>query len=458
MPNDVVHKIIDQLSGPAPQTTRIREVHAADIAQALTNLEEEVQLLVLALLVDEKAAEVLTETDEPTLERLLERLPTTRLTALLNEMAPDDAADVMELVPEERRPSLIAGLEEQQRHSVRTLGGYPPESAGGIMTTEVVAVGANETVRSALVKLRAADEPDEISSLYVVDPAGTLVGAVQLVDLLNADRHAQVASIMETDVIAVSVEDDQEEVARTVEHYRLRSVPVVDPARRLKGVVTIDDVLDVFGEEVTEDMMRLAGTSVTHPTTETLGARLVGRAPWLAVTLLGSFGAALVIEAIERRWFGDASLPRVDNDFKALLYFIPLIGSMSGNVGTQSCTIMIRGFATGDIDPDRPMRVLPAEMMLALAIGLMSGLVIGPLIALLQPDRWWLGIVVGASLPCAIFAGAATGTLIPFLCHRIKVDPAYAGGPFLATMNDLSGFVVYFAVALGLMDVLSVGG
>lgn len=457
MPNDVVQKIVDQLSEASPPTTRIRDVHAADIALALSKLDEDVQLLVLALLDDEKAAEVLTETDEPTLERLLERLPTSRLCALLDQMAPDDAADIIDVVPEERRAKVIAGLEEGQRHSVRTLGEYAPESAGGIMTTDVVAVGANETVRAALVKLRTAEEPDEITSLFVVDPAGTLVGAIQLVDLLNAERDAQVGAIMETDVISVPLDADQEEVARLVEHYRLRAVPVVDAARRLKGVVTIDDVLDVVDEEVTEDMLRLAGTSVAYPTSETLRARLVGRAPWLAITLLGSFGAGLMIETIERRWFGGLAVPAVETDFKALLYFIPMIGSMAGNVGTQSCTVMIRGFATGSVDPERPMRVLPAELMLALTIGVVSGLVVGPLIALFQPEHRWLGLVVGASLPCAIFAGAVTGTLIPFLCHRIRVDPAYAGGPFLSTMNDLSGYVVYFSVALGLMHALAVG-
>ena len=146
----------------------------------------------------------------------------------------------------------------------------------------------------------------------------------------------------------------------------------------------------------------------------------------------------------------------VPNTFRSLLYFIPLIGGMAGNVGSQSSTIMVRGFATGEVDPRRPTRVLGGEMILAVIIGLLSGLLVGLATTIVYHDTWWLGLVVGIALPCAICVAALAGTLVPFFCQAIKVDPAYASGPFLLTMNDIAAYVIYFAVAIGLMRTLGV--
>jgi magnesium transporter len=437
----------------------VAEVHAADIAQALSDLEDETVLLIFSLLGDEKAAAVLAETDENTQEDVLDSLGTDRIARLLNTMDPDDAADLIELAPEGIRATIIAGLDEDTRRSVKLLGEYEPESAGGIMTTEVVAVGSNETVKSALGHLRDAEQPEAVSSAFVVDPAGTLVGVVDFQSLLRAEPDEKVDGIMNPDVIWVQADADQEEAARLAEHYDLASVPVVDAAERLKGVITLDDIIDVIGEEASEDMLRLAGTGVTHPTTEPILTRLVARAPWLSVTLAGTFFAGLIIEFVEKTWFADAGasvLGGRGSTFKSLLYFIPLIGGMAGNVGSQSSTIMVRGFATGEVDPRRPMRVLPGELVLALIIGLLSGLLVGTMTSIVYSDIPQLGLVVGVALPCAILVAALAGTLIPFACHLVRVDPAYAGGPFLLTMNDIAAYLIYFAVAILLMD--SLGG
>ena len=437
----------------------VAEVHAADIAQVLSDLESDAVLLIFSLLGDEKASAVLAETDENTQEQLLASLGADRISRLLNEVDPDDAADLIELAPEEVRGAVIAGLDEDTRRSVELLGEFPPESAGGIMTTEVVAVGSNETVKSALGHLRDAEQPEAMSSAFVLDPAGTLVGVVDLKSLLTAEPHELVGDIMNADVISVRVDADQEQAARLAEHYDLASVPVVDATERLKGVITLDDIIDVIGEEASEDMLRLAGTGVTHPTTEPILTRLLARAPWLSVTLAGTFVAGLIIEFVEKTWFTEAASAALGGrgaTFKSLLYFIPLIGGMAGNVGSQSSTIMVRGFATGEVDPRRPMRVLPGELALALIIGLISGVLVGVATTLVYPEIPSLGLVVGIALPCAILVAATAGTLIPFACHVVRVDPAYAGGPFLLTMNDIAAYLIYFAVAILLMD--SLGG
>ncbi|MDG2150420.1 MAG: magnesium transporter [Planctomycetota bacterium] len=453
-----LQKILENLepSKTPPIRHAVAEVRAADIAQALTDLEDEAVLLVFSLLGDVKAAEVLAEADENTQEELLESLGPERLARLLNAMDPDDAADLVELAPEEGRVAILAGLDDETRRAVRMLSEYEPESAGGIMTTEVVAVGSNETVHSVLGKMRDAEQPEAMSNAFVVDPAGTLVGFADLKSLLSADPSDTVDGIMNPDVISIQVDADQEEAARLVEHYDLASVPVVDAADRLKGVITLDDIIEVLDEEASEDMLRLAGTGVTHPTTEPVMRRLVARAPWLSVTLVGTFFAGLIIEYVERTWFPNV-LEAISHNaarFQTLLYFIPLIGGMAGNVGSQSSTIMVRGFATGEVDPTRPMRVLRGEVTLALIIGVLSGLTVGMATHLLYPADPYLGVIVGVALPCAILVAALAGTLIPFACHAVRVDPAYAGGPFLLTMNDIAAYLIYFAVAINLQDLL----
>lgn len=449
-------KLIEGLqSQPSAQAEHRAEVHPADIASALPGVSEAAQVLILSLLDDARAAEVLAEADEPTREQLVERIAVDRIARLVNEMDPDDAADLLAVAPEEIRATLMAGLEEDKRRSVRTLGAFDPESAGGIMTTEVVAVASNESVRSALRQVNEAEQAETISAVYVVDPAGTLVGEVRLKDLLGADPDQRVGEYMRPDVISVLPDADQEEAARLVEHYRLASMPVVDAAGRLRGVITVDDIIDVIDEEASEDVLRLAGTSAVHPTNQPILRRFMARSPWLAITLTGTFAASLVLEFIERTWFGPA-LSSVPSNFKLLLYFIPMIGGMAGNVGSQSSAVMVRGFATGEVDTRRPMRVLPAELLLGVMIGVTAGVVIYFVLLLAHPDQRWLALVVGAALPCAISMAALSGTLIPFLCERIHVDPAYASGPFLQTMNDLTGYIIYFAVAIALMDSLGV--
>jgi magnesium transporter len=436
----------------------VGEIHPADIASALLDLAPPAQSLFFALLDDRKAAEVLAEVEDPVIEILLEGLDSARLVRLLDHMEPDDAADVLEQLPENSRASVLSQLDEQTRRSVTLLSAYKPDSAGGVMTTEVVAVGSNETVASALGKLRDAEQTEAMSVTFVVDPAGSLVGLVDLKHLLNAEPEVTVAGVMERDVVSIEAEADQEDAARLMEHYHITLLPVVDVAGRLKGLITADDIIEVLAEEASEDMLRMAGTGVTHPTAERLRTRLLARAPWLSVTLVGTFFAGMLIEWVEKTWFATGVASSMTPEFKSLLYFIPLIGGMAGNVGSQSSTIMVRGFATGEVDPKRPGKVLSGELILALAIGLFSGLVVGIATALVHSDQQWLGLVVGVALPCAILVAGLAGTLVPFACQACKVDPAYASGPFLLTLNDIAAYLIYFAVAVNIMSSLGIGG
>lgn len=455
-----IQKLIESLETDLPDNeSSVEEARAEDIAQAISSLDGNTRLMILSLLDDERAAEVVATTDEHTQESLARSLGVDRLVRLLNEMDPDDAADLLALAPKKSQPAVLEGLEDDLSRSVSVLGQYRPDTAGGIMTTDVVAVPSDALARDGLDHVGQVEQPEVIGTVFVTDAAGTLVGSVSLRDLLRARPKSVMADLMETDVIAVSAEEDQEEAARLVDHYGLTSIPVVDAAGRLRGLITADDVIDVLEEEASEDMMRLAGTGVTHPVVESLSTRLLARAPWLTVTLAGTFFAGILLEFVEKTWFSldavlvTAGVPMATT-FKMLMFYIPMIGGMAGNVGTQSSTIMIRGFATGEVDPRHPARMLWGEMALALMIGVLAGLVVGGLVTVTHPSHPNLGIIVGAALPCAILCAALAGTLIPFACHAAKVDPAYAGGPFLLTVNDLAAYIIYFWVAIQLTGLL----
>ncbi|GJM21923.1 MAG: magnesium transporter MgtE [Planctomycetota bacterium] len=456
MDNPDIQKLLASLDRPDADPARAAsgEVFAADIAASLPHMDEPTQLLIFQLLDDIKAAEVLAHADENVQAIVLGSLDQERLTRLFIEMEPDDAADLLAVAPDEARDGMLAELDDDARRSVAMLGEYEPESAGGIMTTDVVTVSSNSATDAALAKIGDDENSESMDSVFVVDNSGALVGVADVKSLLKAESPQTVGDVMSADVISIRADEDQEEAARLVDRYDITALPVVDDAGRLKGVITVDDIIDVLEEEASEDMLRLAGTGVTHPTSEPVLRRLRARAPWLAVTLAGTFVAALLIEYVERTWFevGEGG----DANFRALLYFIPLIGGMAGNVGSQSSTIMVRGFATGEVDPTRPMRVLRGELLLALLIGALSALLVGCGVALAHADSAWLGWAVGLALPCAIFVAALVGTLVPFACHRVGVDPAYAGGPFLLTLNDIAAFLIYFAVAIQLMKFLGI--
>jgi len=451
-----IQKLLASLERPDADPSRgsSGEVFAADIAAALPHMDEGTQLLIFQLLDDAKAAEVLAHAEEYVQEHALAHLDKQRLKRLFIEMEPDDAADLLAVAPDEVRASLLAELDDDARRQVAMLGQYEPESAGGIMTTDVVTVSSNSATDAALAKIGDDENSESMDSVFVVDRAGTLVGVADVKALLKAEAPQTVGDVMSSDVISIHTDEDQEEAARLVDRYDITALPVVDGDGRLKGVITVDDIIDVLEEEASEDMLRLAGTGVTHPTSEPLLRRLRARAPWLSVTLMGTFLAALLIEYVESTWFkvGDGG----DANFRSLLYYIPLIGGMAGNVGSQSSTIMVRGFATGEVDPTKPLRVLRGELLLAVLIGLLSGVLVGVGVASVHPEAAWLGLVVGIALPCAIMVAALAGTLVPFACHRVGVDPAYAGGPFLLTMNDIAAFLIYFAVAILLMQSLGI--
>lgn len=425
----------------------IEGVRVEDIAEIFTRLREPARRLIFQALGDEKAAELLSELDEIPAMQILQDLSPDRIAAIVNFLPPDEATDVIGFSDREDHPQILRRVEDELASQIQDLTTYSPDTAGGVMTSEFESTSPADTVRSALINIKTSEIADSVQYVYVLDEDEKLTGVVSVRDLLQARLNQSIEEIMEADVVAVPLEMDQEDVSRILSRYNFLSIPVVDYMNRLKGIITFDDIMDVIEEESSEDIYRMAGEVIIHPTQQPFHRRLAARMPWLLVTLVGTFLAALLIQFFEEIFEGPAK-EGTETLWTLLLCFIPMIGGMAGNVGIQSSTVMVRGLATGEVSTAIFMRLLLKEVFLAAAIGLISGLLIGSVVFLFYNQ---IGFVVALALFGAIVFAAFLGTVMPFACLWAKVDPAYASGPVLTTMNDLLGFLIYFLIAITLL-------
>lgn len=418
--------------------------HPADIAEALEALEPAEWPRLLRLIPDEeRRAEVVSLLDEP--ERLAEHLPPEDLGPLLRQMETDDAADLLaELDPHERVEALKS-LDEEDRADVEALLQYPEDSAGGIMQTELVEVLDDATVDEAIHRVRElVDEGVEVHKVFVVDRQERLCGTVELVDLLLHHNDEPLAKLMSPPVATATPFLDQEEVVALFRKYDLVALPVVDDQGRLLGRILHDDVVDVLDEEAEEDALRMAGTDVEELLYRDRAFAVARvRLPWLLVNLFGSLVSGWLLHLYEPV-LAQAIL---------IASFIPVITAMGGNVGTQSATILTRGFATGRLDLDDVPRLVFKEFR----VGLLMGLICGGGVSLVATflfagGRYHLGLVVLCAMVAAMTTAAVVGTLAPAVMKRFGVDPAIASGPFVTTANDIIGIVIYMSTALAFLE------
>jgi magnesium transporter len=414
------------------------EVHYADLAEVLRTfaLEERVELL--RHIERERAAQVLFELDRDEITPLLKGLGRKASAQILQEMSADDAADLLGELPEDEQEQYLRLMSDPEAEDVAELLEYGAETAGGIMTTEFVAVNKELTTDEAIQILRRmAQEAETVYYVYVVNDQNQLVGVISLREMILAAPGARIEDVMRTSpLIRVLVDTDREEVARVVAKYDFLAVPVVNDQEELLGIVTVDDVLDVIEEEATEDYLRLA--SVHQERYLELGVlqRAGRRLPWLIALLFGALLAGSVVKFYEDTLAGVV----------ALAFFMPVIAGGPGNVGTQTMAVMVRGLATGEVDARRVTQVIFKEIRVGMIVGVVSGLVLAA-IATVWLDSALLGVVVGASLAAAMATASAIGTLFPLLINRMGVDPALASGPFITTVMDAISLMIYFTVA-----------
>ena len=417
---------------------RLKRVHPIEIARALQYLDEEEKTPVLATLDDRAAALVLDETDEDTKKAFLEHVDEEHLARLLELMPPDEGTDLLELAPDAVEEEVLEKVEEATAQELRELSQYEPDTAGGQMTTDFVALREDMTAADAVRAIQGAVDAEQVNWLHVTDTEGRLCGYVSIRQIISAPPDKPVDEFMFRDVQYVTTDVDQEEVAQLADRYNLPAVPVTDQNKILKGIITLDDVLDVMSEEASEDIYLMSGTQSTHPMSERVRYRVLKRMPWLLVTV----GMGLVVMFIYSRyegWLG--STPGA----LWLVFFVPLVQALGGNVGIQSSTLVVRGIATGEISYAGLSRVILSEMAVGLAIGLVFGTLVGVAAAFIQSQK--LGMVVASAILSGVLMSSLTGTVIPLACNKLGVDPAITAGPFITALNDLICLTIYFGIA-----------
>lgn len=421
------------------------EMHPADLADLAAELEPELAQKLLQVLPLEISARLLENCDEATRVELFGALALNALgdaISITDEMAADDRADLYAQLPEDMRSQLLEAIDDEESHDIRQLLAYPEESAGALMTTDFVALPAATTTAQAIEEVRRiAEEMETIYQAYAVDPHGTLLGVVSLRDLVTSPADRSLDEIMNPNVVAIDADADQEEVARLIAKYDLLALPVVDRSHYILGIITVDDVMDVLEEEATEDIHQLGAVDpLEAPYLSTSLWELVkARAPWLAVLFLGVMATGNVLEHYSTSGLMSAVM---------LMWFVPLVASSGGNAGSQSATLIIRAMAIGRVTPADAGRVLRRELFVGAMLGVMLGLV-GAARALVTDATRSLefAAALGLSLMGVVLIGSLLGSGIPLLLHRLGIDPAVSSTPFIASIVDVAGLILYFEIA-----------
>jgi magnesium transporter len=418
----------------------VADLYAADLAVLLQQLPLDEARQLFAWLPVDNGSEVLPELESRRLSDLLETTPRDRAAMLIDELDSDDAADVLAELPDSVSETLLPVLEDAG--DLRELLAYDEDSAGGIMGTELVSVPAEWTIAEATEEVRRqAEIVEPIYSIFVVDTGGKLAGTVSLKRLLLSPSTAPLRDVMEPDVISVTTDVDQEEVARIMERYDLVSLPVVTKGGQLLGRITIDDVVDVIREEAEEDFQLMHGVSGTEEPGDSVFSISRGRLPWL---LVGLFGAGLSASVIGN--FEESLETAV-----VLAMFIPIVTAMGGNAAVQSAAIAVQGLSSGDFWPGDMIKRLGKEFLVALLDGVVLGLLLGLAVWVFQiGDVRLLAATLSLTMFSVIVLGTTNGAMIPFALQKLGVDPAKSMGPFVTTMNDIIGLTVYFLIATSL--------
>ncbi len=417
----------------------IDKLRPADMADLIEHLKPEERLYLFEMFEPEGAGEVLVEIEAPVQESLISDLDDSVITEIVQELDSDDAADLIGDLPADRAKEIIQTLEEDVTEELEKLMPFDEESAGGIMALEYVAVKDHATVQEAIDTIKEKrEEVEKLYYLWVVDDFGKLVGLVSLKDLVLEPSSRIISEIMNDEVISVDVNVDQEEVAQLVKKYDLVSVPVVDEYNRLVGRITHDDIIDVLEEEADEDISLMAGVMNQEITEESFIKISRARLPWLIAGLFGGLMAAAVINRFEH------SIEQLI----ALAFFFPVVMAMGGNTGTQASTVAVRGLATGDIGLVNVWRRLWVEMKVAMANGMICGVLLG-IVVYLWIGSIGLGCVVAVALMIIVLISGFIGAAVPLALKRLNIDPALATGPFVTTSNDIISLLIY----LGLVTV-----
>jgi magnesium transporter len=427
-------------------TELLEEYHPKDVAEIIEMLDENRQLMLFEILPINLAATILDEADSQLFDFILSKISLEHKKGILELMSLDDMADILGELGEEKREEIIDLLNHEDAKDLKELLVYKEDSAGGIMTTDVMAVRKDMTVGEAIEYMREnAPGAETIYYIYVVDQQDKLVGVLSLRELITSRPSNILENIMSENIISVYLDDDQEEVVKLVSKYDLLAIPVTDSNEKLRGIITVDDVIDVMEEEATEDMYKFAGTSEyesenteeDRPSVQAIGS-VKARLPWLIVTLFGGFLSTMVFSKLDII---------LNQEYIFLVFFIPLILGMGGNIGTQASALTVRALSS----KDGQIRNILVEG----ATGALTGIACS-LIIFITTYIWIkslsISFIVSLSLVFNMIVSAIIGALVPVIFKKLDVDPSIVSAPLISTTLDITGITVYFIVVNTLLS------
>ncbi len=422
------------------------DLHPADGAELVSGLEPNEILDILAMIGNKTSIEIFEQLELPVQKACLEEAEPKAILPFIEEMSSDDRVDLIKQVEPEMADRLMPLLAQAERDDIRRLLAYEEGTAGAIMTTEYASVEKGMMAEEALNRLRMqAPNKETVYYVYVVDQDRRLKGFVTLKDILLARPSQKIENIMEEDVISVSIGENVKEVADRISHYDFLAIPVIDNDERLVGIVTVDDILDVVEEEATEDIyhMAAAGKPLDYLNT---GIFKIARERilWLFILVLTGFVAGAVMQRFQDK------LTAVI----ALVFFIPVLSGTGGNAGTQTTTVIIRGLATGELEMKDIFRILSKEIRIALLVGLAMGVLTAVRAILTSPEPNLvipLSLTVGLAMVGCVLLAISAGAILPIILKRIGLDPALMSGPFISSIMDVFTLLLYLSLAVAIL-------
>lgn len=416
----------------------LSELHYADIAEIMEELDDNQASYIFSILDSEKTADVLMEIDEELRVKILKRMSAKEIAEEIDELDTDDAADIIAELPQSKKEEVISELEDvEHAKDIVDLLRYDEDTAGGLMGKELVKVNENWNVLTCVKEMRLqAEHVTRVHSIYVVDDDNRLKGRLSLKDLLTTSTKTPISDVYIKKVDYVRVNTSNTEVARIMQKYDLEAIPVVDEMGRLVGRITIDDIVDVIKEEADKDYQLAAGISQDVEADDSILDLTRARLPWLVLALFGGFISVHTLGLFE---------PAM-KEHGQLFFFTPLIAAMAGNVGVQSSAIIVQGLANNSISGSVWNRLLKE-----ISLSLLNGVILATILFLgshfLLGYETKIGEIIAVALISVIVIASLIGTFIPLLLDKMGVDPALATGPFITTSNDICGILIYFSIA-----------
>jgi magnesium transporter len=428
----------------------LNSLPAVDVGDLIVEMSPEHRAIAFRLLNKDQAIAVFEYLPPDVQEELIGSLQDAQVCQIVEEMRPDDRAELFDELPAGVVKRLLQQLSSEQRQATATILGYPEGTAGRVMTTEYVRLRQGLTVGEALSKIRLSDRDKEtIYYAYVTDDNRKLVRVVSLRQLLFSLPNALIRDIASDRVIKAYTEMPQEEVAQLMKRYDLIAVPVVDREDRLVGIITIDDVVDILEEEATEDIQKLAGVSGgDEAALSAPHVTIRKRLPWLIGNIGLYIGAASAI----------APFQKVISVVPVLAVIMPILSNTSGNVAIQALSVTVRGLGVGEVTPDDTLKILRKEILAGLGTALALGLSLGFLSLIWSSaSEWWVALVAGSVMAVNVLIAATLGTLLPMGLKRLNLDPALISGPLLTTMLDAVGFLTFLTLISVALNVVGDG-